>query len=881
LVAVPSILDEILEWAQTRPLWQQDALRRLVMSGQVDDEAIRNYAVACVDEQVSGLEALAQMHLRSIGGERRTVRVAAIRDGQNVNALMDGCVLTFAPVGLTIVYGDNGSGKSGYARVLKAVTRTRASEQVRSDIFREQGLVPEATIEYCVEDDAKSQTWSAGEPAADDLSQLSFFDRACREVYISRETEAAFRPFGLGLFDELVSVCERVRAEIDRRIGEAGRRTPGLPVLDEATEAGGFLRNLSARTRDDALTRAASFTGEDSERLAALERTDEQIMRGDPRIQAQRLDRVAERVERLHRRLGELGQTMSRTTWDKLIELRADRDTKEAAARLAREQAFSAASLGGVGDAAWRALWNAARAYSQVAYPEREFPVVEEALCVLCQQPVGDDAAERLRRFEEFIRETTQQAAQTAAEIFRSAVRDIEAAVVEDEASSDAVAEVRAENPELGEKIAAYLTEAKETQKRLAQVGHGDPSQQSTDAVPEPPTEELGQLAEALKGRALELVKSAEPERAAEVRAELDELRARKALADARETLSAEQARLRLVAKLNSAGRQCSTKAVTQKGAELTAKALTEVLVDRFTRETDRLGVEHVTLRTVGGRRGVLRYRTGFLNATQDAPLPEVLSEGEQTALGMAGFLAEIWTDPSKSGVILDDPISSLDHERRDNVAERLVALAEERQTIVFTHDIAFVLALKKHAVKSSVPVTERSVERLSARPGYCQDFHKFSAKLVKERLTELEERLAALRADRDSLMDEAYRESTAKWYTLLRRTWERAIEEALVGGVLTRDDLQVHPKMARTLVLFTAEDNKQLQHGYGRATELSQVHDESPLINAPPPSLRELADDLRLIRDWYKRIATRSGLKEEDIYARARTAQAMEQGAV
>jgi hypothetical protein len=55
---------------------------------------------------------------------------------------------------------------------------------------------------------------------------------------------------------------------------------------------------------------------------------------------------------------------------------------------------------------------------------------------------------------------------------------------------------------------------------------------------------------------------------------------------------------------------------------------------------------------------------------------------------------------------------------------------------------------------------------------------------------------------------------------------------------VLTRDDLQVHPKMARTLVLFTAEDNKELQYGYGRATELSHVHDESPLINAPAPSL-------------------------------------------
>ena len=45
-----SILDEILEWSTSRPLWQQDALRRLAMSGQVDDDAIAVYASACAGE---------------------------------------------------------------------------------------------------------------------------------------------------------------------------------------------------------------------------------------------------------------------------------------------------------------------------------------------------------------------------------------------------------------------------------------------------------------------------------------------------------------------------------------------------------------------------------------------------------------------------------------------------------------------------------------------------------------------------------------------------------------------------------------------------------------------------------------------------------------
>jgi len=116
-------------------------------------------------------------------------------------------------------------------------------------------------------------------------------------------------------------------------------------------------------------------------------------------------------------------------------------------------------------------------------------------------------------------------------------------------------------------------------------------------------------------------------------------------------------------------------------------------------------------------------------------------------------------------------------------------------------------------------------------------------------------------------MTNEEYRDATAKWYRLLRKTWERAIEETIVGDVLTRDDLQVHPMMVRTLVLFTADDNRVLQHGYGRATEMSEAHDESAVINSPPPSIDDLASDLEEIRDWHKRIAGRKNLSEQKVY--------------
>jgi Uncharacterized protein conserved in bacteria len=71
-----------------------------------------------------------------------------------------------------------------------------------------------------------------------------------------------------------------------------------------------------------------------------------------------------------------------------------------------------------------------------------------------------------------------------------------------------------------------------------------------------------------------------------------------------------------------------------------------------------------------------------------------VLSEGEQKVLAMADFLAEARLAGITAPVIFDDPVSSLDHRRINEVARRVALLAETTQVIVFTHDIFFASTL-------------------------------------------------------------------------------------------------------------------------------------------------------------------------------------------
>src|ERR1035437_5045901 len=49
-----------------------------------------------------------------------------------------------------------------------------------------------------------------------------------------------------------------------------------------------------------------------------------------------------------------------------------------------------------------------------------------------------------------------------------------------------------------------------------------------------------------------------------------------------------------------------------------------------------------------------------------------ILSEGEQRAISLADFLTESQLNPQNRGLVFDDPVSSLDHLRKNDIAFRL-----------------------------------------------------------------------------------------------------------------------------------------------------------------------------------------------------------------
>ena len=221
---------------------------------------------------------------------------------------------------------------------------------------------------------------------------------------------------------------------------------------------------------------------------------------------------------------------------------------------------------------------------------------------------------------------------------------------------------------------------------------------------------------------------------------------------------------------------------------DLSEESITDVVRDTFTRETDRLRLERVTIARTRADKGTLLHQPKLVRARQEVKLPRVFSEGERTALGLAAFFTEASLDDSKSALILDDPVTSLDHIRRRLVAARLATLAANRQVIMFTHDVAFVADLKLEASGGGVSVAERSVTRSrfdEQKPGACSTDHPWKAKDVPARLDELRRELARIKNGETTWDQKRYEDAVSVWAGHLSQTWERIFSQEIVGPIL------------------------------------------------------------------------------------------------
>ena len=94
-------------------MWQRDALRRLSQLDGLKPADYDELLLICKGTNDVAV-AIDAAHVRDPAAASAAITLRSIHSVEHVNALANGERLTFGKTGLTVIYGDNGSGKSGY-----------------------------------------------------------------------------------------------------------------------------------------------------------------------------------------------------------------------------------------------------------------------------------------------------------------------------------------------------------------------------------------------------------------------------------------------------------------------------------------------------------------------------------------------------------------------------------------------------------------------------------------------------------------------------------------------------------------------------------------------------------------------------------------------
>ena len=839
----------IFNWSQKLPDWQRGLMRKLC-DGPLD-EAGRAEVLAVLrgDPGAKPLPPLELRHLPADETEHGQVELREIRDLRNVNRLAEDQVLRFGP-GLNIVFGENGAGKSGYGRLCRRVCRSAEPGEVLHDVFDPGKAEAPQTAEFVLSVDGTDRVVEVdlNEEAPRILSAMTAFDASCADVCITRSNTIEHTPRPLRLLKEMADAQDRLAEDLERQIAERREGLPPLPELDDPEAEALLARVAAGEVALEEVEGFARLGAEEMEEMAELEKAEATIAADQSEALEKAARKRAKGVKRLAAELEDAWNRLDDEALAEMAELRARLARASAAVDQLAAEAFADQPQAGTGGEPWREMWEAARRF--VESGEGAFPDDgAEATCPLCQQGLGSDAHERMHRFEAFVSGELREQVRLVDEVLTERLESLPDLPQVLHTAEVAIATAGEELREPADKALEALAD------RLAiATGNGDPAAVHRFDLGPLRDYVAVQIAEA-EGFAV-LRNDAERAR---IEGRLRELRGRRGVAEAREDVLAHLEAQAAIERWEAARRALSTGAISRRIGELSKLAITGRLKEALAQEIEELDpiADRVELNASASKgKPAVRFK---LRSEGRERVAKVLSTGEQTALATAFFLAELRVSNERSTIILDDPISSLDHQRREHLATRLVEEARKRQVVVLTHDLVFVYYLKEKAEELGVELHGQALARAFHAVGVVEEDLPWVAQSPMERLKALRHRLRTELKPLFKGNDPRYGREAELWTLDLRKAYERLIETYVLGGTIERQARHIQVRKLRK-VSWSPELAAEID---AAVKELSGGAHQGPLDQqAAPPSLSKLESRLERFAALCEK--TKPGAKQE-----------------
>jgi hypothetical protein len=843
-----SARDALVIWANRQDSWVRALVEAIVKSsGLIGQATIDQIYDRYLAEKGLSEESIKPVDLLSSGSAATAAKTKLVLERLSevggVNALSTDQEITFNG-GLTIIFGENGSGKTGYTRILKAIANVRTVEPILGDVNETGVGTPQTCMIGYSEDGVSDVHHWEGETGVLPFTAISIFDSPAVALHVDDDLSYLYTPGDLSLFAVVGAGIDGVHGRLTDAIKDrTSKGNPFIAHFQNGTKVYAKIETLSAATD---LTPLADMALDESAASVDLEAGQAKVdaLRGgavDAQISAARARR--ELVLRLAK--------IARATQDFQMNLYNDavKEAVSAESSYADLRAKFATESGADDESQekWQDFVLAGEEYrSHLEARDAHDP----DRCIYCRQQLDEQAGELIATYREF----ADDAARKRLEAARSGVERLAREILglDTRAATDAVATAREDHAEdrdlMKAEILLGLLEERLVSVKAGSVVVWDDLDESATEVEEYATKQAANE-EAL----IDTLSSKRVEREEQLTAAqnaLAELEDQVELGQRLEAIRGYVENSKWVEKAETLAKRFRgiSKSLTTTVKEASETLLNSDFERRFAEECAALRAPKVGLAFPGRRGEPARRKTVSAGHKPST----VLSEGEQKVIALADFLAEASLRHAPAPVIFDDPVNSLDYRRIGEVSARIASLAGERQVIVFTHNIWLAVELLSQFESNKndctyYRVTDEGGKGLIVAGSHPRwDTVKATTGKINKTLQDAE---ACQGEVREALIERAYS---------LIRTWsEVVIEEEIFAGVLTR----FAPNVAMGKLAKVRPERMQVAIDainpiFEKACRVMEGHSQPLESLGHAPSLEKAQDDwktLKEARDAYR----------------------------
>lgn len=611
----------------------------------------------------------------------KTIELSALSEVTGVNKLAKKQTITFAP-NLTVIYGENGSGKTGYGRILKALGFSYdQNNTILSNIFGDAES-QSAKIEFNANGNPETFTW-VGENRNDDLSNISVFNNNCVQISLDGSRQLIVSPIGFHLFDLLSSELRALDGLLQEKKNEYPVQISWIENLNLNTPQQVFINALSKDSSDQKLIELSTFGDEQERELTAkeleLSKLNKVLLQNEIRgLNAQRTD-----LNGIIEKVDQVKLVLNADIWQQLITINKSIAELEKNTQKGISEIASAKEIEFYETNEFKTFLSSAEAYikkiDKLDYPQNE------DVCIYCRQPLETDAKELLENYRRLLNDKSKE--------MLVKLRKSKQALIDSVKGIDTVLKLNQpsfgnddkDNPIQPDELKTYNKGLEPLKKAFisGEVEEDSVFDFKYDEFKHFISNKTTLLQDYLerKNEILTNIKTKEKE----IKNIISELKDRKYISTKADEIRKVIRNHKTLSILNKNANSFSTNSISRKTSQAREELISQDFNNIFQEELKALRKSEMPIKlSFGTDRG----KTKLNHKISNHQLLEILSEGEQKSIALAEFLTELQLDNIKAPVIFDDPVNSLDHKIIDSFAKRVIRLSEQRQVVIFTHSV-------------------------------------------------------------------------------------------------------------------------------------------------------------------------------------------------